>query len=153
MKKDQEEEFTTYTVLGKNTKLFFEFKFDLDGDFKQFKILDGKLSEQQIDFLFHPARFPYKEIVMESWKKAIKNLEITVQLPDLTFENFYNLYGYKVDPKGAQKAWERTTKTDRILALKSIRPYKSYLQRKGVAQAYPATYLNKQLYLSQYNAY
>lgn len=152
-KKEVQEPTTVYSVLGKNTNSLWEFRYDLEGFLKEFKIIEGVLNEAQISWLFHPKRFPYNESCIKQWQVAIKNIDVKIGLPDVSFETFYNLYGHKIDPKGAEKAWNRTKKSDKMLALKSVKAYKGYLKRKGIAQAYPATFLNKQLYLSQYNSY
>lgn len=152
MKKQLEEPLTSYTVLGKNTPTVWQFYYDLEGGLKRFDIVDGTLSKKQIDWLFSKDRFPYKESGIIGWQKSIKNLEVKVGLPDLTFEYFYNYYGYKMSPKPAEKAWKKTSEANKFLALKQVKAYKSYLRRNNQQQAYPATYLNQELYLSEFHA-
>ena len=151
MPKSIESPKTVYTVKGRNFLLLLEFTYGLDGFLHTFTVLDGELTERFRSWLFS-SRFPYKESLIESWR-GIKNIEVTVGKPDFTFETFYNLYGYKMSPKPAEKAWNRTSKANQLLAIKSIKAYKGFLKRSNQAQAYPATYLNKEIYKSQFNSY
>ena len=86
---------TIYTIKGRNIQILWEFHYDLEGYLIDFKILEGRLNETQIKWLFNPNRFPYREALINSWK-AIKNFEITIGKPELTFEAFWNTYNYKV---------------------------------------------------------
>lgn len=153
MKKEVAEPLTIYTVNGKNSPTVWRFSYTLEGYLRRFEVVDGVLTEQQMQWLFSKNRFPYTENGIKGWQKAIKNLEVEVGAPDLSFEYFYNYYGYKMSPKPAEKAWKKTSEANKLLALKQIKPYKNFLKRKHQEQAYPATYLNQELYLSQFKAY
>lgn len=139
------ETLTTYTVKSRRKPVVLEFKYNLDGLMTSFKILDEPLNEQMQVWLFHPKRFPYNENMMKSFK-AIKNLEVIVGVPDLSFDAFYNLYSNKVGRLEAERAWNRMSKSDQIKAIKQIAAYDGYLKRKHIAKANPATYLNKRRY-------
>ncbi len=88
------EPITTYTIKSKNTSNIWEFKYDLNGFLKEFKIIEGQLNKQQIEYLFHPLRFPYLETTIEGWKK-IQKVEVIIGKPDLSFDTFWRLYNYK----------------------------------------------------------
>jgi len=136
---------TTYTVKSRKDKYVWEFKYDLDGSLKSYKILEGHLTGTQIDWLFSSGNFPANENVMKNvWmQKLKKNFEVTVGDPDLSFEYFYNAYGNKIKKTKSEAAWKKLSKADKILALQKIKAYKGYLKRKGVAQANPEAYINQ----------
>lgn len=136
---------TTYTVKSKKDKYVWEFKYDMDGSLVSFKILEGKLSGKQIDWLFSTGNFAANENVMKNvWMLKLKaNFEISVGEPDLSFETFYNVYGNKIKKTKAEAAWKKLRKADKILALQKIKSYKGYLKRKQVAQMNPEAYINQ----------
>ena len=136
---------TIYTVKSKQDGYIWQFKYDLNGNLKAFEILEGILSGKQMKWLFASANFAANESIMKTvWMLNLKsNFEITVGVPDLSFEVFWNTYNHKVKKLLSEKAWERLSKKDRIDALQGIKPYDGYLSRKGVAKAHPATYLNQ----------
>lgn len=145
---------TTYTVKGKNSDVFWEFKYDLNGDLKQFKLLEGTLSTKQAKWLFGSDNFPFIESVMRSvWMPELKqNFEIIKGSPDLSFDSFWKLYNQKVKKVMAEKAWKRLSKTDRLEAIKGIKAYDGYLKRKGIAKAHPSTYLNQRYWEDNYRS-
>lgn len=136
---------TTYTVKSQNDTHIWEFKYDLNGHLRSFKILEGELSAKQMKWLFAQANFPANESIMKTvWMKNLKeNFEILVGEPDLSFYAFWNSYNHKVKKVVSEKAWNRLSKKDRMDALKAIKPYDNYLARKGIAKAHPATYINQ----------
>lgn len=142
---------TTYTVKGKDFPVVWEFQYDLEGILRGYKLLDGEMSEKLRNWMFHPIRFPYFESTMNTWK-GIKNIEVITGSPDLSFDSFWKLYSYKVGKVTAEKAWKKLSKTDKLKAIKSIKPYNSYLRRKGIEKAYAATYINKRRFDDEFNS-
>lgn len=70
---------------------------------------------------------------------------------DLSFERFWNTYGYKVGNKAkAMKLWNSLSDADKAMCLRRIKAYKNYLERTGIAQAYPETYLRNRRWEDQY---
>lgn len=136
---------TTYTVKSQNDTHIWEFKYDFNGHLRVFKILEGELSDKQLKWLFGGTNFPGNEDIMKTvWMKKLRsNFEVVVGEPDLSFESFWNAYNHKVKKVVSERAWNRLSKKDRMDALKAIKSYESYLHRKGVAKAHPATYLNQ----------
>jgi hypothetical protein len=136
---------TTYTVKSKKDKYVWEFKYDMDGSLKSYKILEGKLAGTQMEWLFSSGNFPANENVMKNvWmQKLKKNFEVSVGEPDLSFETFYNTFGNKIKKNKAEAAWKKLSKADKILALQKIKSYKGYLKRKQVAQMNPEAYINQ----------
>lgn len=79
------------------------------------------------------------------------NFKVTAIEEDLTFERFWNTYGYKVGSKSkAMKLWNNLSDADKFACLKRINAYKHYLERTGIAQAYPETYLRNRRWEDQY---
>ncbi|MEZ7494490.1 hypothetical protein QO206_03270 [Leeuwenhoekiella aequorea] len=136
------EQVTTYTVTGVNTPVIWQFKFDLNGLLKEFKIIEGSLNDKQIWWLFDKDRFPYIEQRIKGWT-AISNLKVEIGEPDLSFEAFWASYNHKVKKTMSETAWNKLSKRDRIEALKAIKPYDGYLKRKGIAKAHASTYINQ----------
>ncbi|QKX04866.1 hypothetical protein HN014_08030 [Aquimarina sp. TRL1] len=141
---------TTYTVKSKNYPTIWEFKYDLNGVLTSFKI-DGSLNQTQIDWLFS-SKFPYKEEVIKKWK-SIKNFEIIIGAPDLSFQTFWNVYGYKIKKVVSERAWKKLSKADRLNALKGVKKYNNFLYRKpGREKANAATYLNQKYWEDEYSS-
>lgn len=143
---------TTYTIKGKQNPIYWEFKYDLNGHLKEFKLLEGsQLTDKLVQWVFHPARFPYKENMIESWK-AIKNLEVIIGKPDLTFDSFWTMYGLKAGRVAAESAFKRLTKSEKLKAFKAIKPYNGYLRRTGISKAYAQKYLNQKKFNDEFNS-
>ena len=138
---------TTYTITGNNTKIVWEFKYRLNGLLYQFKLLEGTLDQKQIHWLFVKGKFPYKEDQVKGWV-AIKNFNIEVGEPDLSFDNFWNVYANKYGKrKMAENTWNRLSKADKIKVFINIPKYKNYLKYYPSQQTmYPTTYLNQEAY-------
>ena len=148
---NQETPLTIYTVKGKNLPIVLEFKYDLGGFLKSFSNLSEPLSEKTQRWLFEGYRFPYRESTIKSWR-GIKNIELIVGQPDLTFDTFYDMYKHKVGKLEAERAWKRLNKSDQLEAIKNIKAYDGFLHRKSIAKANPATYLNKRRFEDEFNS-
>ena len=132
---------TTYTVTGNNTAVVWVFKYDLNGLLLEFKLQEGTLDNKQVTWLFHKDRFPYSEKRIKGWS-SIKNLNVQIGEPDLSFEAFYNAYGNKVQKIRTEKLWNKLSKKDKMAAIAGIRSYNNWLRRQnGIAKAQPDTYL------------
>lgn len=89
------------------------------------------------------------EFLSHCTKNKIQVFEIK---PDLSFEAFWNAYGYKVGSKvDAMKLWDKLSDADKTLAMKNIVPYKNFSDRKNTAYAYPERYLRKRYFDNPYN--
>ncbi|AUS06460.1 hypothetical protein [Pseudotamlana carrageenivorans] len=141
---------TSYTVKSKNSDNVWEFKYDLNGNLKAFKVLSGVLSNQQMIWFFRKGNFPVLESVIKTiWIPNLKqNFEITIGEPDLSFEAFWNSYGNKVGKrKETENKWTRLSKAEKLQVLSSIPKYNNYLKHYPKQQKqYPSTYLNQEAY-------
>ena len=143
---------TTYTVKGRRTSVVWEFKYDLNGIFKEFKLVEGEMDEVQRQWLFYFTRFPYTENAIQSWDKAYKNFELIVGEPDLSFDTFWKVYNHKVGKLEASRAWKKLNKSDQLKAIKQVKAYDGMLYRKKIQKANPATYLNQRRFDDEFNS-
>lgn len=96
-------------------------------------------------------RLPLHEAAMDP--KIYNHLLKIEPVPeDLSFESFWDAYGYKVGKKyRVKKLWESLDNTDRAAALAGIRKYDRYLNlHKGIAKAYAETYLRHRYWENDY---
>ena len=141
---------TTYTVKSKNSNNVWEFKYDLNGNLKAFKVLEGILTDAQMIWLFRKGNFPVLESIIKTiWLPNLKqNFEITVGDIDLSFDAFWNAYANKVGKrKETENKWSRMPKAEKIQVLSNISKYNNYLKYYPKQQKqYPSTYLNQEAY-------
>ncbi|MCH4824277.1 hypothetical protein ML462_13965 [Gramella lutea] len=148
-----DEQFTTYTVTGKNSPIVWQFKYHLNGLLAEFKLLEGELDAKQINWLFVKGKFPYREDQIKQWN-TIPEFDIKIGEPDLSFDSFWNAYGNKVGKKKmAENTWKKLSKADKLKALEAIKHYNNYLSRKhGIDKAHPTTYLNQEYYHNEWKS-
>lgn len=81
-----------------------------------------------------------------------KTMRIEVLPEDLSFERFWNEYGYKIgDKKRAEKLWNGLTDADKIKVFQSIPKYNSYLRmHPNIERLYPQTFLHQRRFENQY---
>lgn len=141
---------TTYTVKAVTSDHVWEFNYDLNGNLKAFKVLEGTLNERQLVWLFKEGNFPVLESIIKTvWiPKGKKNFEITVGEIDLSFEAFWDAYANKVGKlKEARNIWARLSKAEKIQVFLNMPRYKNYLKYHPAQQMmYPTTYLNQEAY-------
>lgn len=147
------EQLTIYRAKGKEIGLVFLFKYDLNGNLKLFEICEGKLNEQQINWLFS-LNFPANESTMRNvWmksKKYTKVFEIEKSVADLSFDALWKLYDHKIAKFHAERAFEKLKEEAIIKCFVSIPIYKKYLANSKIAQAHLATYINGRYYENEY---
>lgn len=143
---------TTYRAKGKEVGLIFLFKYNLNGDLKQFEISEGSLNDDQKRWLF--SHFPADEnIFKEVWIKTKafqKKFEINIAPADISFESLWLFYGLKVGKVDAQKEYKKAKSETIIKVFTSIPAYKLYLQRTGQAQIQLCRYFLKKYYENEY---
>jgi hypothetical protein len=77
-------------------------------------------------------------------KRKNKDLELIEVRTQVSFEEFWDRYGFKVGKKErVKKKWEAMDKEEQVKAYEYIRKYKMFLaERPHIQQKYPETYLN-----------
>jgi len=95
----------------------------------------------------------------DSFPSALPNLQkkenntyISAREEEVSFEEFWNAYGYKKSKLQAEKAWKRLSPADKSNALASIPAYKADCQSCGRSMKYPATYLNGRTWEDDFNS-
>lgn len=68
---------------------------------------------------------------------------VTTVKQELTFDDFWEAYNYKVDKEVARRRWNALTTKDRIAAYNFIPAYDDFLKKKSLGKLYPSTYINK----------
>lgn len=113
---------------------------DSDGLLKAFKNeFEGITSEQLIYLL----KRSVLEVDMNEMARDLPSVKAMSVKQDVTWEGFYEAYGYKQGKAKGEKAWNRLSKADRLRAVHYISTYERDLIIKPRAKLYPATYLNQ----------
>ena len=146
----------TYIIKSKLNGYVWRFKYHLNGNFISFEILEGQLTATQVKWLFggknekdqfQEAKFPIIEATIKVWQKKLKdNFEITIETPDLNFENFWNLYNHKVKKFESEKAFNKLKEADVIKCFLALPGYEKYLQKTAIAKAHLSTFINRRYY-------
>lgn len=123
------------------------YKFNAEGKFTCIDI-QGQVDETQRKWLLQ--FLPQDETVFWNLIKQSKKLKAAEVPFDLSFDNFFNLYNYRVGKKEAQKAYERLSDEQKTKAILAIAAYDKHWTAKGQAKAYASTYINKEYYLDEY---
>lgn len=148
------EQTTTYTVKAKNRPDVWVFKYHLNGVLKSFKVLEGILGETQINWLFKKGMFPYLEEQVKAFSTSPKlkpHFDVTVGLPDTSFEAFWGAYGRKQKRIVAEKLWNKLGQAERLKALEGIRRYHNWLRlNNGIAQCLPDSYIRNRRWLDEF---
>ena len=141
------EQLTTYTIKAKQTTNVWLFKYHLNGALYQFKVLEGTLSQTQIDWLFKKANFPHQESQIRDWQLKLKqNFEIVVGEPDFSFDALWNAYNYKVKRHEAEKRFNQLKQADIVKCFMAIKGYLKHISNTKTAQAHLSTYINQRYF-------
>ncbi len=147
------EQLNTYRAKGKELGLVFLFKYDLNGNLREFKIEEGDLNANQMKWLFS-VNFPAHESMMRSvWMvepKYKKVFEVEKFNADLSFEAFWVIWNLKVKKEHSEKAWNKLKEADKIKCFLIHKKYQEYLNRTGQAKAHLVTWLNQKRYNDEY---
>lgn len=136
---------TTYTVKSRSSSHIWQFKYDLNGDFVEFKILDGELTPAQMVWL--AKSLPYFEDWIKDWQDLLADkFEITAGEPDLSFEALWALWDDKRAKQDAIKSFKKLKPGEVIKVFKAVPHYKAYLATSTVGALHLATFINKGRY-------
>lgn len=144
---------TTYRAKGKVIGLVMLFNYDLKGNLKAFSIDEGILDELQQNWLFNIKHFPSNEVKMKYWAKSpdfLEKFDVQVIPADLSFDNAWQLYNYKMSKKDAKQAFDKMSTSEKIDFFVSIPKYDNFLKKSKTAKAYMATYINGRYYENEY---
>ena len=125
------------------------FEFDAQGLIICFDIRKAILSPAQYRGLMQ--RLPGDEDNLLKWVDSNKTLKSIIVPQDLSFDNFWNTYAYKVgDLAKAKKLWKALSDPDKAKALSAIHRYRVFAKDKGIDMVYPERYLSQQRYLNSF---
>jgi hypothetical protein len=116
------------------------FKYDLKGYLKAFES-NAELSDDQVKWLLNNLPKTLEDIDEMRRKKMSGTIKQVYK--EITFDMFYNAYGYKEDKQEAMKVWSKLTAREQQEAYDYIPRYKANLAHNGVARKYPKTYLRQ----------
>jgi len=104
--------------------------------------IDGELNITQINTLFN--HIPFLEGSIQSLADSLGGTVIVVE-QDLSFDVFWDRYDYKVGNKArARKLWDQLSNSDRMLAIRKIPVYDSFLiAKRNQDKVYPETFLSQ----------
>ncbi|AGC39502.1 hypothetical protein JSO53_04140 [Riemerella anatipestifer] len=139
-----------YIALHKKSSRKIYFKYSFLGVLEELKMYGEKYTEEQVKWVLQSTRMPFTESQM-LFLCSNKKLDFDyMPMPtDLSFEFFWNLYGYK---KGkiatTQKAWNALSDADKIEVLLYIPKFKETKKIDKTAMPYPSTFLNQKYWLA-----
>lgn len=140
---------TTYIVKGKDLGLQFLFKYDLKGVLVEFKKND-LLNDDQRLWLYSKV-FPETEDLMKAWVLKLRQKFEVIKVPaDLSFDNLWNQYNYKVSKEDAVKAFNKLKEPEIIKTFLSLKDYENHLLKTKVGKAHLSRYLNGKYFNNEY---
>ncbi|MEQ1733650.1 MAG: hypothetical protein ABL940_08255 [Bacteroidia bacterium] len=99
--------------------------------------------KQRINFMsIVPITLP--ELLAYKWSNGAVCTEVECIIP---FEQFWELYGYKVSKKGSQILWNKLSNADKQNALQGVRKYNSFcsqMNNRWRSKKDPETWLRKE---------
>lgn len=138
-----------YHVKGKDLGLEFIFKYDLNGFLIEFK-KNQPLDEKQRLWLYSPL-FPETELMMQLWMKNLKTKFVVTKVPaDLSFDNIWMMYNYKVSKSDAIKAFVKLNEADKIKCFIGLKAYEVHLSKTRTAKAHLSRYINGRYFENEY---
>lgn len=138
----------TFLVTSKTFSGELVFEYDLNGVLKGFKN-EAELSQEQIKYLCKS--FPCTIDDLNLLSEKSQTMKVEEKNMDLSFENFWNNFDYKVGSKEkCRKLWEGLSKPKKIKCLTSIPAYNYFLKVKQIAKVYPERYISQNRYENDY---
>ena len=132
-----------YLITHKETNSEMLFKYSLKGVLTEFK-LNFKPRKEFYRLLQPP--FPFLITGIEPFKSDSK-FRVQEIKNNLSFENFWNSFGYKFgNKKKAENVWKLLTEVQKAKAIAYIPKYKNMIINSNINHLYPETYLRQRRY-------
>ena len=148
------EQLTTYRAQGKTIGLVFLFQYCLKGHLKAFKVEEGELNPEQMEWLFTKGNFPAYEAAMKDiwmkWDKYKKLFKVEISPPDLSFNTLWSKYNLKVKKDASEKAFNKLNQADKIKCFIALKDYENHLKNSGQAKAHLVTWINGKRFNDEY---
>lgn len=105
--------------------------------------------ETMLRFIYE--KLPKTSEALLGWLVVSKTMKIREVPSDLTFENFWNTYSYKVGNKPkSEKLWKALSDASKALAITKIKKYREAKEQEGTAMLYPERYLSYKTYENEF---
>jgi hypothetical protein len=124
-------------------------KYDTRGFLNDVKI-EADMLKSQHEYIWQ--HLPLYENELSAFKLQGKGKVMIELAPvDLSFDNFWNLYDYKVGKKDRTiKLWDALDEVDKVKCINSIPKYNKWLSTRSTERLYAETYLNQARYNSEF---
>lgn len=129
--------FTSNTFQG-----FLKFGYDAEGVLVKFEN-NAMLDDIQLRYLSVNFPFAQDELPVKLNKGKI------VECTDLSFERFWEEYGYKVDKIQAEKYYKKMPDNEKAKAIGAIKRYKFDCKKANRDMVYPIRYLRNMRYMDE----
>jgi hypothetical protein len=130
-----------YTATSNKFTGAITFTFDTEGNLRCIDLTQAELSSEGREWVFR--NLPLHTDKLPRYAEVTKFI-ISKQLLEVTFEQFYETYGYKEGKQKALRAWAKLPKAEQVKAYNYIPRLKTKTMNASIAMPYPATYLNQQ---------
>lgn len=128
-----------YIVTSTKTLGEITFTFDANGELMGCEVSATMPVDDRRKVFSH---LPGNEATLLRWPKQSEFIHVQLVPTDLSFDAFWNGYGYKVgDKKRCMKLWYALPDERKVEALSKIQRYKQWAAAKGLDLVYPTTYL------------
>lgn len=139
-----------HKIIITSTKFDGSLEFELD-DQEMVRLFknNATLDENQEQWLSE--NFPITLARLNGMVHNFKSLKAELVEADLSFENFWNTYNYKVGSKArAEKLWNKLTDAVKLKVFSVLPSYEYFLKIKNQEKAYPTTFLNEERYENEF---
>ena len=131
----------TYTATSLKFTGWVEYTYNNAGQLVCIDIRNAQLSEAQFMYLWENRPVSLELVDAFKTKSA---LSFTEKLQSVTFEQFYETYGYKEGKKKAETAWNKLSAIEQVKAYNYIPTLRTKKITNSTALPYPVTYVNQQ---------
>jgi hypothetical protein len=108
---------------------------------------NANLTQIQIETLYYPGNFPLHIDKMPNLLG--NNLGKLEEVTEITFDRFWEEYGYKKGKVRAQAEWNKLPFDEHVMAIAKIKPYKFACQTHNHEMIYPERYLKHKRYTDE----
>ena len=121
-----------------------------NGVLKSLEVITPGLNKSQVGWLKNTV--PADEQELPALTNTYNFISIEKAPTDVSFNAFWELYGYKVGKKDRTiRLWQGLNEAERIKCLRSIPRYKMWLaQKQSIEMLYPETYLAQKRYENEF---
>jgi hypothetical protein len=139
---------TKYILTSEHFTGALQFDYDNDSLLVFYSATDAVLSHQQLVGLLRKIPRVEGELptLNETGYFKIRKLD-----EDISWENFWEQYAQKIHPHRCEPIWKKMSDIKKLAAIKTIGPYNTYVERKGIAKANPENYLKKEYWKTNWS--